>query len=50
MNSLFAADKAWSHSNPCAHHAPKHPLSSAKLHLYVHTSGGWYNNTDASQC
>lgn len=48
--TYFAADRARSHSYPCAFQAPSHFLSSGKLHLYVHASGGWYNSSDAPQC
>lgn len=48
--TYFAADRARSHSYPCAFQAPSRSPSSGKLHLYVHASGGWYNSLDAPQC
>lgn len=48
--TYFAADQARSHSYPCAFQAPSHSLSSGKLHLCVHASGGWYNSSDAPTC
>lgn len=43
-------DGARSQSYPCVFQAPSLTLSSGKLHLYVHASGGWYNSLDAPQC